>query len=377
MTRNLSSIRRHSYTKVLDVRKRPVRHLYRRNGAFYARITVEDAQGRKKQVWVPLPADTVSKAQEELRRLLVEREDQTLRHIGESPTLEKYFTEMYLPMLFASGKKPDTIVTERGHLQHWRRGLGHLRLDMIRPTHVKAVFGDMRQKLQPRTCNGALVALNNLLKSARTDNYLKILPTAELKRFKAATKERRLYTLDEINRVCAKASEVSRNGIQFADYVRFLTFTGAREVEALKVRWQDVNFELRQVSIGADGDTKNHSSRCVDMSPSLEEHLREMAKRRAPDSRWLFPSPQRGNKDIHAKTFRETRLLARAAAGLPEFGFHDCRHFFISKSVMAGIDFMTIAKWVGHKDNGMLVAKVYGHLSDDHKRRQAERLKFN
>lgn len=124
MNRNSTSRRRHTYTKVQDARKHPVRHLYRRNGAFYGRLTVEDEQGRKKMVWVPLTAATVAQAQEEIRRLLVERADNTLRHIGESPTLENYYTQSYLGLLSSAGKKNDTVVTERGHLQHWRRGLG-------------------------------------------------------------------------------------------------------------------------------------------------------------------------------------------------------------------------------------------------------------
>ena len=38
---------------------------------------------------------------------------------------------------------------------------------------------------------------------------------------------------------------------------------------------------------------------------------------------------------------------------------------------------MTIAKWVGHKDGGILVGKVYGHLSDEHARKQAMKLMFS
>lgn len=52
--------------------------------------------------------------------------------------------------------------------------------------------------------------------------------------------------------------------------------------------------------------------------------------------------------------------MARAKAGLPKVGFHDLRHYFISYSVMAGIDFMTIAAWVGHRDGGVLIGTVYG-----------------
>ncbi len=60
--------------------------------------------GRKKKAWVPLTVDTVPQAQEELRRLLVEREDQALRHIGESPTLETYYTKTYRALLVSSGR---------------------------------------------------------------------------------------------------------------------------------------------------------------------------------------------------------------------------------------------------------------------------------
>ena len=102
-----------------------------------------------------------------------------------------------------------------------------------------------------------------------------------------------------------------------------------------------------------------------------------MATRKAPDSPWLFPSPRRGDQDRGAKTFVESLRGARKLAGLPTFGFHhDCRHFFISYSVMAGIDYMTIAKWVGHKDGGVLIGKVYGHLADEHAKHQASRLTF-
>ena len=61
---------------------------------------------------------------------------------------------------------------------------------------------------------------------------------------------------------------------------------------------------------------------------------------------------------------------------LQRFGFHDCRHHFISYAVMSGIDYMTIARWVGHKDGGILIGKIYGHLSNEHAQTQAARLSF-
>jgi integrase len=99
-----------------------------------------------------------------------------------------------------------------------------------------------------------------------------------------------------------------------------------------------------------------------------------MVGRRQPDSSFLFPSPQRGSQDIHARSLRESLRLVRRAAGLPWVGFHDLRHFFASQCVMNGLDFMTISHWLGHSDGGILVGKVYGYLADAHKVRMADGL---
>jgi integrase len=160
------------------------------------------------------------------------------------------------------------------------------------------------------------------------------------------------------------------------DYVRLLAYSGARRDEALVLRWEDVNFERKFLRIGADGSSKNSKARYVDLNPELETHLKAMAGRRAPDSEWLFPSPQRGKTDKPAKTFQDSFSEARKNAKLEWVGFHDLRHYFASMAVMSGIDFKTIAEWLGHQDGGMLVGKVYGHLLPEHRKRMAERLIF-
>jgi len=44
---------------------------------------------------------------------------------------------------------------------------------------------------------------------------------------------------------------------------------------------------------------------------------------------------------------------------------------------MAGIDFLTIAAWLGHKDGGILVGKVYGgRLLDEHRTKAAKQVNF-
>ena len=101
-----------------------------------------------------------------------------------------------------------------------------------------------------------------------------------------------------------------------------------------------------------------------------------MHARRAPDCKYLFPSPQRGQRDIPASDLRGSLFTARKEASLEWVGFHDLRHFFASYCVMSGIDFKTIAEWLGHESGTGLIDKVYGHLAADHKRRMAQKVSF-
>ena len=56
----------------------------------------------------------------------------------------------------------------------------------------------------------------------------------------------------------------------------------------------------------------------------------------------------------------------------PRFTHHCLRHYFVSNAIEKGIDFKTIANWIGHKDGGLLVAKTYGHLRDSHSHEMAK-----
>ena len=368
-----------TYTRVFDGRKQPIRGLWVRNGHYYARLTVEDATGRKSTIRKRLEgAQTIPQAQKALASLLVKREAHSLPILQRTPKLADYVATYFaLLAKMPDAKRPATIAKERGALGLWVAHMGETRLDRITKAQINA-FRAQRQSegISGRTVNLDVIALRNVLKMAVDDGWLKFLPTENLRPLKWTAKKRGLVTAAEIERLCAAAKENSKNGQQLADYLWLMAYTGARRNEALRLRWADVDFERGQLTIGADGLAKNHESRVVDFNSTLEAHLRDMHARRAPDSQWLFPSPQRGERDIHAQSFMESLRIARNASGITSFGFHDCRHFFISYCVMSGIDFMTIARWVGHADGGVLIGKVYGHLSNEHSKQQAQRLNF-
>jgi integrase len=387
------NVARHTanFTAVRDSRNRRVPGLYQRNGRYYCQLWVDLGNGRKAARRFPLlneegaPATNLNEAKEALEVKRHERREKALPTLGRKPLFHDYCAT-YFEKATVLRKRAGTLENERQAIARWLAHLGHIRIDKISTPKV-AAFVDKRlkggsfggRKFKPaveRTVNLDLIALRNVLSLAvEEDGHLRTLPT--IRSLEAApSPKRQLLTPTQFDDLLAAALTCLKNGQQLRDYLEFLAYSGSREQEALRIPITAIDLQSERVTIGGDGLSKNWESRTVEFNRKLGALLRDMLARRPPDSSWLFPSPQRGNRDVHARSFRESLKIARKAAGLEWVGFHDLRHYFCSMCVMAGVDFMTIAAWLGHKDGGMLVGKVYGHLLDEHRSSAAKRVHF-
>ena len=379
------SIKAHGaqFIGVRDSRNRRVPGLYVRNGRYYAQLWVSREDGAKTARKFPLltpdgvPVANLAEAKEAADVLRNDRRENVLPTSGHKPKFADYI-ETYFAKPNVTAKKTSTLQNERQALNRWKAHLGDARIDRIEASDIAALRDKrLRGGVHARTVNLDIIALRNVLKAAVEDEYLREMPKAKTLKAPKADKRPLLTPSQFAALLAAVPVACEKNAAQFTDYLRFLAYTGAREQEALKVRWDDVDMAAERVTIGTGGVSKNHEARSVEFNDKLGALLGDMKKRRAPDCSWLFPSPQRGFRDDHARTFRESLLLARKAAGLAWVGFHDLRHFFASFCVMAGLDFMTIAAWLGHKDGGILVGKIYGHLLDDHRKQAARKVRFD
>lgn len=365
-----------SFQAVFDSRKRKVPGLWLRGSRYYAQLRIDLGNGRTAPRRIALTAANLDEAKAALEGTRTARRSGTLPTTGFRPKFEDFARE-YLAGPMLAQKKIGTQNNERQSIDRWIAHLGGIRLDKITAPMIHS-FREKRLTAgrAARTVNLDVVGLRNVLKLAVERGHIERLP--EVRQLKQKPPQRRpLMTKEQFATLLAACgTETTKNAALFALYLRFLALTGSREKEALCVRWADVDFARETVTIGSGGASKNHKARDVDFSPELKALLVEMSAARPPDSSWLFPSPQRGAKDIHAMHLRESLKQVRKAAGLPWLGFHDLRHAFASQCVMAGLDFMTIAAWLGHSDGGILVGKVYGHLADSHKKAAAQKLTF-
>lgn len=196
----------------------------------------------------------------------------------------------------------------------------------------------------------------------------KIVPAASvIPRRRYIAPEQHLPTPEQYNRLLA-ALDSTYNG-HAGLVVRFLAHTGLRINEAQQIRWEHV----RDDHIYAPATvTKNGKPRCIPFIAGMQEVLRALRAatplKRLSEMRKGFVLPQ---ARINAKTF----LYACNLAGIPRLSHHTLRHFYATQCIMSGVDIPTVAKWLGHSDNGALLLRTYCHLMDDHSKAMAPKVK--
>jgi site-specific recombinase XerD len=106
------------------------------------------------------------------------------------------------------------------------------------------------------------------------------------------------------------------------------------------------------------------------MNEQVVEVLRNLPSRLK--SPYVFPS-RSGKTPLNANNFinRVWNPLLQEA-GIDNFHWHDCRHTFASRLIMAGVDLRTVQELLGHKTITMTLR--YAHLSPTHQREAVQRL---
>jgi integrase len=371
------------FTKAKDSRGREVEGLWRRNGRFYCQFSLP-GKGCRRMALVDeynQSVETVTQAVEAMHELRKKKRQGELPASRRAPQFDEYVFH-YLTFIETTGKKkPKTIVQERSVLKGWVKYLGGIRLSQITRQRINDYI--QQRKLAGvgnRTANYDVLALSNCLKFAKDEGWFSgKLPTEGYKRLRYVAPKRPLFTKEQLEHLCQVATQKNadgspkyRNGELLADAIRFMRTTGARVTSALSTRWSDVDWQQRQVHLRNTKYDKQNV--VVDFSDELETVLKEMYARRLPDSDCMFPATGEGEGSIGS--LRATFERVRKEAGLPNLHFHDTRHFFASVCVASGVDFMTISKWLGHGDGGMLVGRVYGHISNEHAQRAAKKVTF-
>jgi integrase len=128
--------------------------------------------------------------------------------------------------------------------------------------------------------------------------------------------------------------------------------TGLRLGELLALQWSDINAEGQMLTVRRE-NAKSGRQRHVPLNTEAATVLGKWAAQKD------CAGPVFGISGT--KTSWGSLLVAASVAG---FRFHDLRHHFASRLVMAGVDLNTVRELLGHADLTMTLR--YAHLAPEH-----------
>jgi integrase len=235
----------------------------------------------------------------------------------------------------------------------------------------RARFGKM---YSPTVTNGALSVLRRVLdiavdSGARYDNPAK---DKDVKRARVRRKELQLPEPDQFLALIQRVRTAgSRDSDNCGDAIEFFSYAGPRLSEAARIHGRDCSFIKNEIIIRGDPitGTKNWEIRRVPMIPEMKKLLERLKTERG-DQEFL------NNPVLKVRKFNRSLKNACKKLGLHHLTHHDLRHLFATRCIESGVDIPTVAKWLGHKDGGVLAMQTYGHLRDKHSENMAQKVVF-
>jgi len=137
--------------------------------------------------------------------------------------------------------------------------------------------------------------------------------------------------------------------------------TGVRLGELFQLTWRDVDLEHRNLTI--QGTTaKSGKTRHIPLNTEALWALREWKGQGTDRTGFVFPG-RVSRRELN--NVRRSWLGVLDDAEISRFRWHDLRHTFASRLVMAGVDLNTVRELLGHADYKMTLR--YAHLAPEHK----------
>ncbi len=177
--------------------------------------------------------------------------------------------------------------------------------------------------------------------------------------------------LEEIRQI---GEETNRPGL----YGLFATlvYTGLRRGEACGLRWSDVDFDRRLITVrrSYESRTKSGKDRLVPVSAELVPILKQHKLADPWKGELVFPDD---TGEIMSPDARLRSVLWSACdrCKIRRIRVHDLRHVFASYFVMGGGDIFTLQRILGHS-TPQITSDTYAHLSPAHLAGAADKVSF-
>ena len=312
------------------------------------------------------------------------------KHMPSNDTVQAYFSMWLREYQYNKLKPLSYDRLESTVLNHIFPHIGGLKVDKVTRDQIQALINQLykKQKLSYSSVKKVYVALNSCYKHALIDGAVIKNPCLGIVLPSQNEHTKQIFALstDEVERMKQELLKNAPDGTPLYTYgyaYLLILHTGMRMGEALSLRWTDVDFDNRTITIsknhvlskkldedgnrigGYELQTQNSTktasgNRVIPMNRSAEEAL--LALREGNDTPYVITN-SRSNPVLPSNFERSFHALLKNAGIEGDYGIHALRHTFASMLFAKGVDVKIVSKLLGHS-TVKITYDIYVHLFD-------------
>lgn len=348
--------------------------------------TVKSSKGTKEWIWIRFTYQGVNhrktlnlentKANMKLAKNEIMPQMQVKLYSGELfekkiPTVDEYSKLSF--ELHSKTRKESTQTDYRiSYNKHIKPYLGKKKLDLIKPSDIALWQNKVLESVSPRRLKNIRAVLSTIIQDAMRDELIMRNPLPLVKLPRADKVEIHPFSTSEIFTILDTAKE------QYKNFYALGFFTGMRSGEMIGLRWEDIDFFRKEISVkraikmGVVSTPKTvNSVREIDIIDTLLPYLKNQYKLTGKHKGYVFL-----NKELEhfydIKRIRTTdwqKVLKEC--GLKYRPIYHMRHTFATVMLENKEDILWVSNMLGHVDSTMTLSKYARYMKRDDKKRAA------
>lgn len=265
--------------------------------------------------------------------------------------------------------------------------LGQTKLQDLDPLMCQKFVNEMHEKGFARNTIDRVCTMIKLALDAAVDyKYIKENYMRKVKLPKAQKKELKIWTVEQANKFLA----FTRNRRYYCVYALAL-MTGMRQGEILGLRWKDINFEKKTLTVSQTlthyGKSLKSGAKTIsgERTISLPEQLIRILKKQRNDYiAFKLQANEFVDQDLVIYNLRNGGTVFPAnltkaymndvkKSGLPHIPFHSLRHTHATMLIEKNVNVKVISERLGHSKIGVTL-DVYSHVLPSMQQEVADKL---
>lgn len=352
------------------------------------RVYVPDVNGKKTPKSFYLNHEKNSKGYKEALKLKfkIESEIADGKYVPTDKTLLKHYIDLWYDIhkktLEETTKESYKIYIDKYIVPE----LGGIQIQKLKPIRIQEFYNSIVEKgMTANTVKHIHAVLNQVIKSALANKIIKEDPMLGVKLPKISKFEPFICTADVYKKII---NSIKDSSIYTA--IILAARTGLRRGEILGLRWSDVDFLNKTISI--EQVLIRHNDK-VEFKPYPKtQNSRRVITIDSVTYDALVKQKELCDTDKHKQKYKPYDLVVCRENGnyirpdnlseifrkiaddckYPKLRLHDLRHFNASLMVMAGVDVKTAAERFGDRPDTML--KIYTHTHKEMERQAAQKI---